>query len=158
MIKEEKERKAQSSRGKTAEVAVRNYLTALNNRIAEFEWSRIYDARSAGGKFPSRPGDFEFFRKWQGRPIHGLIEVKEVAHAFRLPAKNFKKEQLAKLRKRQMVGGMIVILVYHSSTGKWRDLPLHFFLDRITLPSWDLSGEPQWDSLEDLMKFVHVLS
>jgi len=126
-------KKAQGQRGKAAESAVRALLEKLNS-YPTFDWSRIYDARSAGGKFPSRPGDFEFF--FPG--THGLIEVKEVDHDFRLPAKNFDKGQIAKLRKRHMAGGIIIILVQHTTTKKWRRVDLNWIAQRLDQPSWDL--------------------
>ena len=91
------------SRGKYAEKKVAEWLDRMGTRHATFDWSRIYDARSAGGRFPSRPGDYEFFAPG----LHGLIEVKEVEHDFRLPAKNFDKKQIARLYKRQPPAGVI---------------------------------------------------
>jgi len=126
------------SRGKSAEKKVDEWLTRMGERYVTFDWERIYDARSAGGRFPSRPGDFAFY----SLKLHGLIEVKEVEHDFRLPAKNFKTGQLAKLYKRELAGGVIRILVCHTTTGLWREVPLQWFRERLKAPSWDLSSFP----------------
>jgi hypothetical protein len=127
-------RKAIGQRGKTAETVVRRILEKLNSEFANFDYSRIYDARSAGGKFPSRPGDYELY----SNGIFGLIEVKEVAHDYRLPEKNFPAAGRAKLRKRQMAGGRILVLVYHSTSGIWRSPTLEYFAAGV--PSWDLGA------------------
>lgn len=124
-----------AERGKAAEREVKKYLQDLSLLRFDFEFERIYDARSAGGKFPSRPGDFAFY--YPG--AHGLIEVKEVHHAFRLPEKNFPKQGIAKLRKRQLSGGSVIVVVRFMTVGEWRLIPLSFFLARLEQPSWDLT-------------------
>lgn len=140
-------KRGQGKRGKFAEGKVRKFLDDLGNSSADFDWSRIYDARSAGGRFPSRPGDFEFYRPG----IHGLIEVKEVNHDYRLPSKNFKREQIAKLRKRQLAGGSIVVLVYHTTSKLWRYVPLQHFIEHLKEPSWVLEEFPTSDSHKTLL-------
>lgn len=123
-------------RGKYAEGKVREILERLNSQHAKFDYGRIYDARSAGGKgIPGRPGDFEFYAPG----LFGLIEVKEVDHPFRLPKKNLDKEQIAKLRKRQLAGGVIFVLILHTTTGLWRRVPIDWLHERAGQPSWDLS-------------------
>lgn len=151
LIKEEAQQRAQGSRGKYAEKAVKDYLTALGNSVANFDWGRRYDARSAGGRFPSQPGDFEYYRLIDGRHCSGLIEVKEVAHDFRLPAKNFKKEQIARLRKRVLAGCAVCVLIYHSTIGKWRRVPLEKFVMEASAPSWDLSQYKAFQNLQELL-------
>jgi len=161
MIKTGAKQKALGSKGKGAEEAVKKFLTALSNQVASFEFERVYDARSAGGRFPSRTGDFHFYRAFNYAPAvggpgvketwHGVIEVKEVDHAFRLPAKNFKKGALAKLRKRQWSGGLIVILVKHTPKGLWRLVPFKFLDDRLTDPSWDLQDFSPCADIEDAL-------
>lgn len=131
-------------RGKSAEKETRSFLDRLNFKYASFDYERVYDARSAGGRFPARPGDFEFYAP----RLHGLIEVKEVEHDFRLPRKNMegskakdaaKVSRIAKLLKRQLAGGMIFVLVNHTTTGLWRSVPIDWLHDRAAAPSWDLS-------------------
>ena len=145
------ERKVKSEagqRGKYAEGKVSLHLAKLSTKYAEFDYSRIYDARSAGGRFPSRPGDFEF---WAPK-LHGLIEVKEVDHLCRLPSKNMKKEQIAKLRKRELAGGLILVLVYFTPLASWRSIPLNWLQVRCADPSWDLSAFPQLASAEECLE------
>lgn len=130
-------------RGKKPEAAVKLYLERLAGARADFDWERKYDAHSAGGRFQRQIYDFAFFAP--GR--HGGIEVKEVAHDFRIPYKNFKPEQVAGLRKRALAGANIVILVYHSTSQKWRPCPLRAFIGRPTdAGSWDLQAYPEKDS------------
>lgn len=138
-------------RGKAAEKEVRAFLERLNFKYAGFDFERVYDARSAGGRFPARPGDFEFYAP----RLHGLIEVKEVEHDFRLPRKNMegakakgdaKVSRIAKLRKRQMAGGTIFVLINHTTTGLWRSVPIDWLHERAAQPSWDLSEFSQHSS------------
>lgn len=131
-------------RGKYAESKVRAFLALLNEKYKRFDFSRIYDARSAGGRFPSRPGDFEFYAPG----LHGLIEVKEVEHDFRLPAKNLKPEQIAKLRKREWAGGLVMVLIYHATAGGWRRVPVSWLAERAAQPSWDLSEFPTYGDVQ----------
>jgi hypothetical protein len=125
-------------RGKAAEKEVRVYLERLSFKYAGFAYERIYDARSARGKFPARAGDFEFYAS----RLHGLIEAKEVEHDFRLPNKNLKKEQIARLRKRQLAGGLVFVLINHTTSGLWRSVPVEWLHERSAQPSWDLSEFP----------------
>lgn len=150
---EQKKAKKQGQRGKAAEAAVRSELEVLGE-MSDFDWSRIYDARSARGRFPARPGDFEFFYP----EVHGLIEAKEVEHDFRLPKKNFEDGQLARLRKRQMAGGEIVIVVYHSTTKLWTYVELEWLRHRQDLPSWDLSSLPKYKTCSDALRCSEVLN
>jgi hypothetical protein len=123
-----------ADRGKYAEGEVRKVLERLKGAYASFMYERIYDARSAGGRgIPARAGDFEFWAPG----LHGLIEVKELNHAFRLPSKNV--TQLPKLRLRQLAGGLIFVLVYHTPLKAWRRVPVDWLHLRSGQPSWDLS-------------------
>lgn len=145
--KEDFSRDHMGKRGKEAEKKVKEALEEFANSNPNFDWERILDARSAGGRFPARPGDFGFF----GLKLHGLIEVKEVKHAFRLPHGNFSTSQVAKLKKRKRAGGYTLIIVYHSPTKKYRAAPLSFFEER-TGGSWDLSKLPEFDDIKAFIK------
>jgi len=123
-----------ANRGKKPEDEVRKYLKAYDERTHKFDWHRNYDAKSAGGRFQRQTGDFEFYLPG----IHGIIEVKEVDHAFRLPHKNLTKESLAKMTKRQLAGGHASVLIYHTPIDQWRILGLSPFRVREG-GSWDLS-------------------
>lgn len=124
-----------ADRGKKAEKAVATYLGKLSEKIAAFDWHRVYDARSAGGRFAAQPGDYAFYTP----AAHGLVEVKEVDHEFRLPKKNFDNDQIAKLRKRQLAGGQIAIVINFTPTKTWRLIPLDHFVNNLDVPSWDLT-------------------
>jgi penicillin-binding protein-related factor A (putative recombinase) len=70
-----------------------------------------------------------------------LLEVKEVAHDFRLPVGNFKPENRARMRLFQLAGADCQVLIYHSTTKQWRSLPLDYFGTQST-GSWDLREVP----------------
>ena len=109
------------------------------------DWERIYDARTAGGKIPKRPGDYSVFAPG----LHIWIEVKETQHNSRIDKS--KLTQIPKLTVREMAGGTIIILVYHTKTKKWRAPPFYLFGNNPSAASWDLSELPEFDSLEDAM-------
>lgn len=130
-----------ANRGKSAEDAVKDYLKAYDERTHKFDWHRNYDAHTAGGRFPRQTGDFEFYMPG----IHGVIEVKEVNHAFRLPHKNYDANKVAKVYKRTLAGGHATVLVYFTPIDKWRITGLLPYRTR-TGGSWDLSAIPVHDS------------
>jgi hypothetical protein len=132
---------APGERGKKSEKAAKDYLTELSNTHSHFDWQRELDARAAGGRFGARTGDFCFYMPG----CHGVLEVKEVKHACRLPKANFGKDPyaaLARLRRRQTAGGMVLILVYHSPIKRWRLVPLNWILIRSEFASFDLTEIP----------------
>ena len=120
-----------ANRGKWAETQAHDYLKSLSARRAEFDFERMPDARAAMGRFKSMVGDFEFFLPG----THGVIEVKETKHTFRI-AKD-KLEQLPRLHKRAMCGGTCIVLVYHSTPKLWRAVHADYLSSG--QPSWDLS-------------------
>lgn len=120
-----------ADRGKSAEKAVQDYLTSLSDADAHFDFLRLPDARSAMGRMKSMPADFEFFAPG----VHGLIEVKETAHDYRLSSS--KVTQLPMIRRRMLAGGRGIVLVHHSTTKLWRRVPAAM-LDP-TASSWDLT-------------------
>lgn len=134
-------------RGKSAEAMAREFLVYLDAIIQAFDFERNYDARSAGGRFQSQVGDFNFYSPER----FGSLEVKELAHDYRLPAKNFKKEQIARLAKRELAGGLILVPVYHSKLKRWRLPPFDLFRDNRDLPSWDLRPYPTYLTLRDAL-------
>lgn len=138
-------------RGKAAEKKVKQFLEALGSAHADFDWERKYDARSAGGRFPSQVADYGFFRP----AVHGLIEVKEIEHDFRLPAD--KLAQLPRLRKRVLAGGLAVVLVLHTTLSRWRMVPFEWLWERRVQPSWDLSSFPLYEKLDQIPGLVPAL-
>ena len=146
-------KKSAADRGKKPEDEVRKYLKAYDERTHAFDWHRNYDAHTAGGRFQRQTGDFEFYFPDE----HGVIEVKQVDHAFRLPHKNYAEEKVAKVRKRYLAGGRVLVLVYHTPINQWRITDLHPYLERQG-GSWDLSVWPIYPSakaaLDSLGRFV----
>lgn len=125
----------EANRGKSTEAEVTKYLKAYDAKHQDFDWARNYDSHSAGGRFQRQTGDFQFY----GPGVHGVIEAKEVKHTFRVPHTNFTKEAVAKVWKRQLAGGEIIVLIHHSEAKLWRVVPLHVFRERVG-GSWDLSA------------------
>lgn len=139
-----------ANRGKYAEGKVKDYLNKINEAMLNFDFERVLDAHAAGGRFQSRTGDFT----WWAPELHGVIEVKEVEHAFRLPYKNVSTESIAKLVKRQLAGGQISILVCHQPMKLWRAVPLERLRERdkdTPSGSWDLSDLPTHKSVMDAL-------
>ena len=139
-----------ANRGKWAEARTQEYLTHLSARYSEFDFERLPDARAAMGRFKAMIGDFEFFRPG----VHGVIEAKETKHSYRI-AKD-KLEQLPRLHKRAMAGGLCIVLIYFSGIKLWRAVEATCL--EVGRPSWDLSGAPtfgtaaealrQWEALQ----------
>lgn len=127
------------NRGKYAEDKVRAILKSQES-LADFAFHRFPDAHA--GSMVSAPADFMFMRDG----TMTLLEVKEVAHDFRLPHKNFDPAQVARMRMWRAAGAKANVLIYSSTLQKWRYIGLSFFLNRPTIAengrpigSWDLS-------------------
>ena len=127
-----------TNRGKVAEGLFQKELVKKEAAVAGFTFERIYDAHSARGAMANpRSGDFCLYFK--GMNI--LVEIKEVAHAFRLPRQNFERGQRARMKKRELAGSKCFVVIYHSTTETWRLLPLSFFGFEDT-GSWDVQDVP----------------
>lgn len=123
------------TRGKWAEGQVKAWMKKRSEAEAGFYYYRYPDARA--GSMQAVPADFGTMHQGLG----GLLEVKEVVHAFRLPAKNFSPDKVARMAKFDMAGGISWVLVCHMPMKLWRVAPIDFFiLDRPA--SWDLSRFP----------------
>jgi hypothetical protein len=142
-----------ANQGKGAEAAVQDYLKAYDRKVLAFDWSRNYDAHSAGGRFQRQTGDYQFYLP----SIHGVIEVKEVKHDCRLPHKNYDETKVAKVYKRTLAGGLAIVLVNHTTTGLWRMPPFSIFRAREG-GSWNLEAHPTFSTatqaLDSLGLFV----
>jgi hypothetical protein len=113
------------------------------------EFNRLVDSKAAGRTIKAAAADFEFFQAAHGtgprgdevRVSHGLIEVKETEHDYRLDKKRI--TQMARLRKRANCGGKCFVLVFHSKIGVWRCLDLAYMTAGGLEPkgSWDLRGQ-----------------
>jgi hypothetical protein len=142
---------SKADQGKTAESAVQKYLEAYHRKVLAFDWSRNYDAKSAGGRFQRQTGDFQFFLPG----IHGVIEVKEVKHDYRLPHGNYDEPKVAKCYKRSLAGGIIVVLVNHTTTGLWRMPPFSFIRKREG-GSWDLREFKTFESAAEAFDILGI--
>ncbi len=132
-------------RGKYAEKKVHDYFKKIDETTVHWDFERIGDARSAGGRgAKSVVGDFSFFSP----EVFGVAEVKEIKHDFRIPAANI--SQLPKLRKRTLAGGRCFVVVYHSTTKLWRCIPAGQ-LELKSSGSWDLRDYPTFPTLEEAL-------
>ncbi len=156
------------TRGKYAEGKVKDELKKFEERFANFTYNRIPDARA--GSVVSVPGDFQAFYKFEEsgmgtRPTASynfLIEVKETTLPNRLPYQNFSVDGVARARKRQMAGGIVLVLVCCKPTKTWRLLPLSVFQARnpeTPSGSWKLDVYPTFDQkqLYDVLKREFML-
>lgn len=117
-------------RGKTAEKEVKEYFEHLNGTHFDFAFSRLPDARSAGGRLGAVLCDFLVWFKGLSIPL----EVKETKHDYRL-AKD-KLSQLAILQKVAGAGAVPYVLVYFTTIDQWRVAPISYF--EFGVPSWDM--------------------
>jgi hypothetical protein len=132
-----------ANQGKGSEKDVQGYLEAYDKKHWAFDWARNYDAHSAGGRFQRQTGDYQFYLPG----THGVIEVKEVKHDYRLPHGNYDNPKVAKVYKRTNAGGIAIVLVLHTTTNLWRMPPFHIFRKREG-GSWDLREFPTYESCD----------
>lgn len=128
-----------ADRGKVAETAVQKFLTEWNQH-PQHEFNRLTDSKAAGRIIKAAAADFEFFMP----KVFGLIEVKETEHEYRLPRD--KVPQLARLRKRTNCGGTCVVLVLHSTLGKWRICSVPWLATTGDKGSWNLTDLPLYNT------------
>lgn len=136
-----------ADRGVKAEKAVQKFLDLWEASSPYREYNRLVDTKAAGRIIKSAAADFEFFCRpdpTRHASCHGLLEVKQTEHHYRL-AKD-KLPQLPRLRKRAKAGGICLVLVLHSETGLWRCLPMKFLLGPSDKGSWDLRELPTFSS------------
>lgn len=100
--------------GNEVEGMVETVLKTWNMRLG-FAWHRLPDSKAARvNMVAAQPADY-LYRC--GRHA-GFIEVKGLAHAYRLPKANL--AQLPVLHKWELAGSDDVVLVHHYLTGDWR--------------------------------------
>lgn len=129
-------------RGKKAEAAVLKALKEWAGTDPRKEFNRLLDSRAAQRIVKAAKADFDFFfLTSSGLAEHGLIEVKETRHAFRLA--HDKLPQLLTLARRKNAGGRCFVLVHHSETGQWRAAPVAWLREYHEGASWDL--RPLWE-------------
>lgn len=135
-----------ADRGKKAEEAVQKALTCWESNLmaqgrARCDWARLMDTKAAGRIVKAAPADFEWF--FSGAHVrHGLIEVKQTEHTYRL--ERDKLPQLARLRRRAAAGGHCLVVIMHSETGAWRCVDTDWLMQPNDKGSWDLRGVPEW--------------
>lgn len=121
-----------ANRGKWAEGEVKKELAKRSAASAQFAFYRLPDARA--GSLQATLADYLVL-------IEGclvLLEVKEVAHDYRLNYTNFSPSQVARQRLWEEAGAVGLVAVAHSTAKAWRVLPLQRFLARDSGASWDL--------------------
>lgn len=131
-----------ANRGKYAEAQVKKKLASLES--ARQAYARWPDARS--GSFAVALADFLIMR--DGRMT--LLEVKEVAHDFRLSHTNLDLSQIGRMRAWASAGAQADVLVYHSTTKLWRTASIQWFFENYrrineagkAVGSWDLREFP----------------
>jgi hypothetical protein len=134
--------------GKQAENLMADALKAFEDffQDGQFNFERNPDARAAGGVFKAVTGDFHAW--WRGKAF--FIEVKQVDHAFRLPAKNFEPPSRARLKRKALAGCRVGVFIFHTPTKQWRLCPIDMFFGYED-PSFDLSG------IESSVKLIPLL-
>lgn len=134
-----------SNRGDWAEKKVKVYLEAWQAADPYREYNRMVDTKAAGRIIKAAAADFEYYALMAvgepgTHPVHGLIEVKETAHEYRLDRSRV--SQLPRIRKREKCGGTSYVLVYHTAIKKWRVLDVPFMMADNDKGSWDLRSLP----------------
>lgn len=131
--------KDKGQRGKWAEAEARKVLQKMSDDMLRFAFNRNLDARAAGGKFPAQPGDFQWFYQDVDcrETINGILEIKQTEEKNRLPHSNFTQESYNMVRKRELAGSRVVVVICHYEAGVtkpvdavWRVFPLSRFKDR----------------------------
>lgn len=126
-----------ANRGKYAEAQVKKKLASLESaRQAHARWP---DARA--GSFAVALADFLIMRDRRMT----LLEVKEVAHDFRMSHTNLGLDQIARMRMWASAGAQADVLVYHSTTKLWRTAEIHWFHENYRKVDGDGKKVGSWD-------------
>lgn len=140
-----------ANRGKKAEDAVASFLSSWAHESSEREFNRLVDTKAAGRTIKASAADFEFFALLPDRtPCHGLIEVKETEHEYRLARD--KVPQLPRLRKREKCGGLCFVVVHHSTIGLWRVMKAGTLASTGDKGSWNLSLVPAFPTAKEALE------
>lgn len=129
-----------ADRGQVAEKAVQKYLDAWQSRSPRREYERLVDTKAAGRVIKAASADFAFYSNDGMIARHGLIEVKETEHEYRLGKDRI--SQLPRLRKRAQAGGLCVVLVFHSKLDVWRWLDAKSLIEWGDKGSWNMTEIP----------------
>lgn len=137
-----------ANRGKKSEDAMAKFLEAWSGPFKEA--NRLVDSKAAGRIIKAAAADFEYFTDESSQNLHGLIEVKETEHEYRLSRD--KVPQLARLRKRANCGGLCFVVVFHSVTKLWRVMDTEYLTSTGDKGSWNLSTVPAYTDLTTAMQ------
>jgi hypothetical protein len=137
-----------ANRGKKSEDAMSKFLgmwTANPLRPGHREANRLVDTKAAGRIIKSAAADFEYFCNLPHGTYHGLIEVKETEHEYRLARD--KVPQLPRLRKRTNCGGVCLVAIFHSTLKVWRVVDAPYLADTGDKGSWNISNVAAYSDL-----------
>ncbi|UCV26708.1 hypothetical protein [Ferribacterium limneticum] len=132
-------------RGKLAEKKVDEVLKRFNEMYLGVAYHRYPDARSARGSLKAQPADYLV----ASAPKAYHLEVKEMAHDFRLPKD--KIAQLPLLKKFKLAGIDFGVIILHTETKLWRYVPASHFAGPVQ-PSWDCSEFPTYATAEEALR------
>jgi hypothetical protein len=130
--------------GNETEAMVEAVLKRWNSSV-KFAWHRLPDTKAARmSMMAAQPADYIY----RCGSYAGFIEVKALAHAYRLPKANL--SQLPTLHKWELAGSDDVLLVFHYLTGEWRALDPRLLSTDV--PSWNLSEYLVYPTAEEALK------
>lgn len=155
--------RSKAQKGKNAEEAVRKVLVDVATHHPNFDFQRMFDARSAGGRFPAQIADYEFFcRVTPAQTVHGVLEVKETEHESRLSAYLIARDKkrihikMKRWERRAAAGGFMYIILHHKTTGLWRAVDMTEL--KLGESSWDVSEFKTYDSASEAVKAALPMS
>lgn len=130
--------------GNETEVMVESVLKRWNSSV-KFSWHRLPDTKAARmSTLQAQPADYIY----RCGSYAGFIEVKALAHAYRLPKANL--SQLPTLHKWELAGSDDVLLVFHYLTNEWRAIDPRLLSTDV--PSWNLSEYQVHPTAEEALK------
>jgi hypothetical protein len=132
--------------GNETEAMVEAVLKRWNSSV-KFAWHRLPDSKAARmNMLQAQPADYIY----RCGSYAGFIEVKALAHAYRLPKANL--SQLPTLHKWELAGSDDVLLVFHYLTNEWRALDPRLLSTDV--PSWDLREYLTHPTAEEALKSI----
>lgn len=146
-----------ADRGKAAENAANKYLSLWAGGHANREFHRLVDSKAAGRIIKASKADFEFFYFPTDSvfAFFGLLEVKETEHEYRLARS--KVSQMPGLIKHMKCGGTCLVLVHHSTFGRWRCIDARWMRDNGDKGSWNLAEFPAFETPGEALRSVNPL-
>lgn len=135
-----------ANRGDYAEDKVHAYLKWWAGDSLYREASRLTDTKAAGRIIKAAKADFEYFSNVDMYKVHGLIEVKQTKHEYRL--ERAKLTQLPALRKREKAGGQCIVVIYFSEIRCWRAVGIPYLVNTGDKGSWDMRAVLTYPSVD----------